>query len=431
MIIKNKNLMKEIRGKFENVENCSVGGERIFFENAGGSLTLKKVVSTSSKFAALPDNQGRHNEGSNEVSRVIHAGKADLSDFLNTTSGQIFVGESGTELLFRLISEACLHTSNTGNLVGSTLEHPASRSASQRWTKIASLDYVEIIHNDETGLVSPTQYCEAVNCNTRVATIIHTSPITGMTLNLFEISKAIRKKSPNCYIIVDGIQHAPHGNINIDSYDIDGYVISPYKVFSRHGYGVAWISDRLAEIPHNSLSGAPKDSWELGTRDPGSYATFSDVVQYFNWLGEKVSNETTTRAKINAAGKAISEYEKHLTDLLLFGTGNLKGLSEYPEIYILGGTKNPARTGLVSFLINGIESSELVKYLETEGIRVHIRKNDHYSGNVLKPLVINDCVRVSICHYNTEDEVAKFLSTISNKLLSYTDINLNKDNTNT
>ena len=116
MIKKNENLIKEIRDRFENVEKCSEGGERVFFENAGGSLTLKKVISTSSKFSALPDNQGRNNEASNEISRVIHKGKDDLSDFLNATSGQIFVGESGTELLFRLISEACLYTSNSGNL---------------------------------------------------------------------------------------------------------------------------------------------------------------------------------------------------------------------------------------------------------------------------------------------------------------------------
>ena len=430
MIKKNENLIKEIRDRFENVGKCSEGGERIFFENAGGSLTLKKVISTSSKFSALPDNQGRNNEASNEVSRVIHKGKDDLSDFLNATSGQIFVGESGTELLFRLISEACLHTSNSGNLVGSTLEHPSSRSASQRWAGIASLGYVEIIHSDEEGIVSPTQYYDSVSCDTKIATIIHTSPITGMTLNLSEISKAIRKKSPSCFIIVDGIQHAPHGNIDIDSYNIDGYVISPYKVFSRHGYGVAWISDRFAKIPHNSLNGAPENSWELGTRDPGSYATFSEVVQYFSWLGEKVSNQVGIREKINAAGEAISKYERYLTDLLLFGTENLKGLSEYPQIYILGGAKNPARTGLVSFSINEIESSDFVEYLESEGIRVHIRKNDHYSGNVLKPLVINDCVRVSICHYNTEDEVRKFLFAISKNFLTYTDSKLSKDYTN-
>ena len=36
MIKKNENLIKEIRNRFENVGKCSEGGERVFFENAGG-----------------------------------------------------------------------------------------------------------------------------------------------------------------------------------------------------------------------------------------------------------------------------------------------------------------------------------------------------------------------------------------------------------
>ena len=106
-------------------------------------------------------------------------------------------------------------------------------------------------------------------------------------------------------IIVDGIQHAPHGDINISDYSIDGYVISPYKVFSRHGYGLAWISDRLRNLPHENLINGPQENWDLGTRDVGSYATFSDVVNYFEWLGSRVSNASTRREKFSHASQFI------------------------------------------------------------------------------------------------------------------------------
>ena len=71
----------------------------------------------------------------------------------------------------------------------------------------------------------------------------------------------------------------------VANYDVDAYVISPYKVFSRHGYGLAWISDRLAAMPHDTLLNGPANNWELGTRDTGSYATFSSVVNYFQMAG--------------------------------------------------------------------------------------------------------------------------------------------------
>ena len=41
--------------------------------------------------------------------------------------------------------------------------------------------------------------------------------------------------------------------------------------------------------------------------------------------------------------------------------------------------------------------------------RTHTRKADHYSGNILNPLGQANCIRVSMCHYNTEAEVAQFL----------------------
>ncbi|MGR3660948.1 MAG: aminotransferase class V-fold PLP-dependent enzyme [Paracoccaceae bacterium] len=403
-------LMEKIRAKFAHVDTCPFTGDRVFFENAGGALTLKSVVETSAKFAAIPDNQGRDNPTSAELGKIISKSKADAAVFFNSRSGQIFVGESGTELLFRMISEACLNAPKGGKVVGSTLEHPASRSAATRWAEKSGRDYVAVLHNDATGTVTVAEYAQVIDADTRVATIIHTSPVTGMSVDVKAIAAAIRAVSPDCFIIVDGIQHAAHGRIDIASYNIDGYAISPYKVFSRHGYGVAWISDRMSVLPHNSLIGGPAENWEMGTRDTGAYAALSDVVAYFDWLGGEVSGETDRRARIEAAGREIHAQELRLTNAMLHGTGNLKGLSEMPRVTVIGGIENPAREGLVSCYVEGVDSADLVARLGDQGVRVHIRKDDHYSGNILKPLGVKDCIRVSMCHYNTEQEVAKFLS---------------------
>ena len=37
-------------------------------------------------------------------------------------------------------------------------------------------------------------------------------------------------------------------------------------------------------------------------------------------------------------------------------------------------------------------------------------KPDHYSGNILNPLGLDGCVRVSMCHYNSRHEIAQFLT---------------------
>lgn len=408
MIEDTPGLHDAIRDRFAHVDSCPISGPRVFFENAGGALTLKSVVDTSGFYAAIPDNQGRDNATAHELVRVIDKAKADAQLLFNASSGRVFVGESGTELLFRLIRTAV--TATKGKVLGSTVEHPASRSAARHWAETMDREYIAVAHDDARGLVTAEAYAAHVTPDVTVATILHTSPVTGMGMDIAAIAAAIRAVAPDAFIIVDGIQHACHGQIDIDAAGIDGYVISPYKVFSRHGYGVAWISDRLAALRHEQLIGAPAEAWEFGTRDTGAYATFSDVVAYFDWLGGEVSEETDPRARIEAAGRAIHAQEKALTDAALFGTGNLKGLTELPGVRILGGADNPAREGLVSFWVEGRASADIVRALNDEGIRTHVRKADHYSGNILDPLGVSDCIRVSFCHYNSRAEVGRLLA---------------------
>ena len=96
-----------------------------------------------------------------------------------------------------------------------------------------------------------------------------------------------------------------------------------------------------------------------------------------------------------------------------FGKDNIKGLSSYPNIKIIGGIENKLREGLVSFSLHDLPSEIIVKELNNKGVRTHIRKSDHYSGNILDPLGLKNCVRVSMCHYNTEEEVLQFLTGIN------------------
>jgi len=408
MLTSKPGLLEEVRARFAHVDSCPFEGNRVFFENAGGALTLNSVVETSGRMAAIPDNQGRDNPAAKALVAMIDKAKADMAILFNAPDGQFFVGESGTELLFRLIRTACLGTP-AGKVMGSTVEHPASRSAAHKWAEVAGKPHVLIAHDDATGAVDAAAYAAQITPDTQVATILHTSPVTGMGMDIPAISQAIRAVAPDCFIIVDGIQHAAHGRLDIASYGIDGYVISPYKVFSRHGYGVAWVSDRLAALPHDHLVGAPGEPWELGTRDTGAYATFSDVVDYFEWLGSQFTQSSDRRDRMVAAGEAIHAHEQSLTDAMIHGTGNLKGLAQMEDVTIIGGVDNPRREGLVCIAVKDQDAADVVTKLRERGIRTHMRKDDHYSGNILGPLGIVNAIRVSMCHYNTETEVAQFL----------------------
>ena len=410
-------VLAEVRDRFHHVDACPYAGPRAFFENAGGSLTLKSVVARSAELHALPDNQGRANDASRAMVGLIDQGRADMATFFGTSSGQVIVGETGTELLGRLIRSAILATD--GAVVGSGLEHPATFSACGRWAGVAGRDYRQVPFDTATAVVGATHYEPAITPDTSVATIIHASPVTGMHVDVAAIAARIRAIAPNCFIIVDGIQHAAHGAVDIDGLAaaggaIDGYVVSGYKMFSRHNYGVAWLSDRLTQVPHDHLDGTPLTQWELGTRDPSAYATFSEVVRYLEWLGQRSSgDELEGRAALLAASTAIREQEYGLVRAMLDGHAGLDGLARLDRVSVIGPATSEHRSGMVSFEIDGIPAADVVEALNVDGVRTHVRKCDHYSSGILVPLGVDACVRASACHYNSLDEVEALLATVN------------------
>lgn len=408
-------LLADVRDSFHHTDSCPYQGPRAFFENAGGSLTLKSVVSRTAELMAIPDNQGRTNVASSEMSKLIDQGREDMKTMFGAEDGVVFVGETGTELLGRIIRNAIL-ANNKPEVVGSGLEHPATYSACRRWSDVAKKTYHQVPFDTETSVVGVDQYRTAVTSETGVATIIHASPVTGMHVDVAAIAAEIRASSPDCFIIVDGIQHAAHGSIDVEAYGVDGYVVSGYKLFSRHNYGVAWLSDRLATIPHDQLYGAPADVWELGTRDTSAYATFSEVVRYLEWLGTQVSpdsEELSSRDLLGRAAEAIRGHEHGLVEAMLWGTGGLAGLAKLDNVSVVGPVASEHRSGMVSFEIDGLGAIDVVDALNADRVRTHARKSDYYSAGVLEPLGIESCVRASASHYNSLAEVEQLLATVN------------------
>jgi cysteine desulfurase/selenocysteine lyase len=81
MFKNNDGLIDSIRERFAYVDKCPEQGKRIFFENAGGALTLKSVVKRSIELSDIPDNQGRDNLASHELVAIINRAKKDIHTF--------------------------------------------------------------------------------------------------------------------------------------------------------------------------------------------------------------------------------------------------------------------------------------------------------------------------------------------------------------
>ncbi len=410
-------LMQEIRARFHHVDYCPIiKAPRIFFENGGGSLKLKDALAAGTEVEALPDQEGRDNDASRYLSQILDKGREDThlffgSDAMGDKRGQVISGETGTRLLYRLIRSVAL-SAPPGPVISCSLEHPASLDSAKQWADKTDREWREVPFDTATGAFSADHYAAAVTPDTRIATVIHTSQLTGFSVDLAAVSKAIRAVAPDCYIIVDGIQHAPHGTVRVAEYGVDAYVFSPYKAFTRLSLGFAWIGDRMIAVPHEHMLGKSADVWELGSRDPAFYATQSKVIDYFCWIGEHFTNSGYRAAQLHAGTAAMERQEGALIDLLLNGDGSSKGLLATDGVAVIGRPSLEGREGIVSFNLAGISAPDLVQRFAANGIRVHARMSDAYSGHILAALGIPDCLRVSLCHYNTLDEVRRFLTVL-------------------
>jgi selenocysteine lyase/cysteine desulfurase len=385
-------LLEEIRSRFTHVESDPFSGKRIYFENAGGTLKLKSIFEVLKLYTALPDNAGRGNDASKEIDRAISKGRSDIAVFLGAKSGKIIAEQSVTGMIFRILNTIARNV-NRGNLVTSNLDHAsaydATRIIADRYgmeSRIAKLD-------PKSGIVPVESVLKNVDKNTVALTIIHASNILGTKNDITTIVKEVRKVKPDIYIILDGAQHGSHGKIDIEEYGADAYIF----------------------VPHDNLLGKPGDYWDLGTREVAAYACMSKVVEYLQWLGSYFTKSDDVRTKVVEGMKAIERYESVLLKALLHGTNEVKGMLGMDNVSVYGETQNlDVREAIIAFNINEKKTDKVVDYFGENGVRLHNRISDAYSKHTLEAMGIKECLRVSLCHYNTVDEVNMFLKLLNN-----------------
>jgi len=107
---------------------------------------------------------------------------------------------------------------------------------------------------------------------------------------------------------------------------------------------------------------------------------------------------------------AIESHERALTCRLLQGTESTTGLLDMGHVTVYGEVDDLAsREPCVILSIKGMSSGQTVSALAERGIRVHNRVSDAYSRHTLEALGIEECVRVSLAHYNSPGEVDALL----------------------
>ena len=403
-------LMQEIRDRFCYIDEDPYNGKRIFFANAGGSLTLKSVAEIDREIISFPDYPSRHNDTSRHMNDICIKGRDDFMTMIGAKSGKIVTSLTASRVMFHITGAIIENTPGT-NVVTTRLEHPCGFDSVQYYAGKTSKE-VRIAEVDlNTGGISTKEIIKNIDKDTCLLSFISASNITGAILDAENIIKEARRINPDIYIITDAVQHLPHAAIDFDSLQVDGLAMAPYKYFCKRGLGFGYVSERASKLAHEKVLAEPVDEWELGSEDPSGYACLSAVMDYVCWLGMNYTKSDDRRVQFLEGMHRIELHERALLERTLNGTNEIPGLRKIDGVTTHFDNEDlTKRDFILAISFDGIKTRVAVNKYQENGILLFDRvATDPYSGRMLEPFGLSAVIRVSPMHYHLPEEMDTFL----------------------
>jgi cysteine desulfurase/selenocysteine lyase len=317
-----------------------------------------------------------------KVRSFINAGKREEIIFTSGTTGSInCVAFSFGE---RYINQG-------DEIIVSHLEHHANivpwQMMCQR--KGAALRVIPV--NDKGELII-SEYRKLLSEKTRLVAVTQASNALGTIVPLKEIIETAHSR--DIPVLVDGAQGVQHGIVDVISLDCDFYAFSGHKIYGPTGIGVLYGKEKwLAELPPYQGGG---DMVEKVTFERTSYneLPFKFEAGTMNYAGA-IGLGSALDYVLETGRVEIAAREKMLLD---YATGRL---SEIRNLKIYGNSENKIST--ISFLLKDIHQYDTGTILDKMGIAV--RTGTHCAQPVMDRFGIEGTVRVSMCFYNTREEI--------------------------
>ena len=404
-----KELQQQVRDRFCHVDADSFG-PRAFFENSGGSLRLKACAETVMKVDTHPDCPGRHQKQADIQGTYVEQGYADLRTIFGSQKGSIITYLSASQVMFNIIGAIAASVPGK-NMVVSVLEHPSGFDSVQYYADRYGLELRVMQSNPATGGIDVSEVERLVDKDTVLLSCMYSCNITGAINDIPAFVKAARAIKPDLYIVVDAVQHIPHGVVDVDALGIDAMDFAPYKFFGLRGSGIGWVSDRCAILPHNRILCYSKDTWELGSTAPHLFANYTAIVDYVCWLGSQFLESDNRRELFVEGMHRIELQERALLYRALEGTDELPGLRKIPGITVH--CDNPdltQRDFILPISFANMDVTSAVEEYVKRGVYVFERKApSHYSKRIVESFGLDGVIRVSPIHCNSPEEIDQFL----------------------
>lgn len=278
------------------------------------------------------------------------------------------------------------------HIISTAFEHHAILHSLKRLEKEGF--EVELLPVGETGTITAQQVRDAIRDDTCLVTIMYANNEIGSILPIAEIGAVCKEKGVLFH--TDAVQAAGHVHINVREQNIDMLSLSAHKFHGPKGIGVLYARQGVILTPLIE-GGAQERGKRAGTENipaiMGMAAALEEACAHIDENTQKVS---ALRDKLIA------------------------GLSKIPHSALNGDPVNRL-PGNVSFCFEGIEGESLLLLLDAKGICASsgsaCTSGSLDPSHVLLAIgrpheVAHGSLRLSLCEWNTEEEVDYMLRAI-------------------
>ncbi|TVX99957.1 aminotransferase class V-fold PLP-dependent enzyme [Cohnella terricola] len=373
----------------------------IYLDNAATSWpkppAVLEAMERSMKESAANPGRGSHAMAV-KASRVLFETRKRLA--------RLFGAKNPNDIAFALNTTHALNLAIQGllkpgdHVVATTLEHNSVRRPLEALKRRFGID-VTYVSADARGILNIEEIDAAIMGKTRLLAVTHSSNLFGSIAPVGEIGEITRKRGVK--LLVDAAQSAGVLPIDVGSMGIDLLAFPGHKgLMGPQGTGGLFIHPDLELEPlmqggTGSKSEAPEqplvrpDRYEAGTQNTVGLAGLSEGVNY-------VLKETP---------EAIHKKEQQLTFELMAGLQEIEGIT------LLGPELGADRTAIVSFLVEGIDPSEMAFVLDQQfGIAVRAGFHCTPLGHETAGTYETGAVRASPGYFTEKSDIVSMVEAV-------------------
>ena len=384
--------MNTMEKEFQKIrKNILALNNQIYVNWGGAGPSPKRVIENINAFLVWESRIGPFHPKVREKSiQLKQSLRETISKIFKSTPDEIAITDNTTTGIN--IAASGIDWEKSDEVIVANQEHPGGFLPWLIWAKRKNIK-VKLLETGESDEQLANNLNRIITKSTKVVCISHISWLTGKIFPIELISKICKKNS--VLLVVDGAQSIGQKDIDIPKTGADIYTISGQKwLMGPQGTGALYIRKNISK--NILLSRATYGTARLKNLNKLTFTPFSNA--------KKFENGTMNIGLISGLIESLNLYhqlgpsriEKRIKNL----TEKLVGLMQTEQrVNILSPIKK-IESGIVSFSIQGIQSSRVVELLLKR--KIILREVESTPASV----------RVSIHYVNTEKEVEDIVSSI-------------------